>query len=340
MALTEVYVDPSIAADSGAGSSGSPYGDIEYALEQVTRDSSNGNRFNIKAGTDEILEFALDIVTDYGTPTEDAPLVFQGYTTAAGDGGIGGISGGGSVSIVDATTLDYVSFIDMHLHNTGSALILNLDQTCHLIRCEFNNSNTANKDIEVGIECVVVGNYFHDMSGKVKITNQCIAGWNYFENGTKQFNAALSMVGSVVLRNIIHLSGSGNSSVGIEAADASVVINNSIWSDAGDGDGFSTGQNAACSMIINNLIEGFSATGGKGITFHATNTSMAINGSNSFEACDTNEDAPSKFTLDDLGVANESLAASPFTDASAGDFSPVDTGAVKEGSTPDDFAGQ
>lgn len=77
MALTEVYVDPSIAGDSGAGTVGDPYGDLEYALEQVTRDATNGDRFNIKAGTDEILEFALDVIVDYGTPTRIAPLFFS-----------------------------------------------------------------------------------------------------------------------------------------------------------------------------------------------------------------------------------------------------------------------
>ncbi len=54
MALTEIYVDPAIAADSGAGTEGSPYGDLEYAIEQETFDLTNGTRVNIKAGTDEL----------------------------------------------------------------------------------------------------------------------------------------------------------------------------------------------------------------------------------------------------------------------------------------------
>ena len=50
MAITEVYVDPSIAADSGAGTVGDPYGDLEYAIEQTTFDTTNGTRVNIKIG--------------------------------------------------------------------------------------------------------------------------------------------------------------------------------------------------------------------------------------------------------------------------------------------------
>ena len=55
MALTEIYVDPSIAADSGTGTIGDPFGDLEYAIEQTTFDTTNGTRLNVKAGTDDFL---------------------------------------------------------------------------------------------------------------------------------------------------------------------------------------------------------------------------------------------------------------------------------------------
>ena len=139
-APTEIYVRPSDADDLGDGTIGDPYGDLEFALESVTP-NANGDRFNIMDGGDETLEFALDIVTDYGTPTETAPLIIRGMTAAgsAGDGGIGGISGGGSVSIVSSTTLDFVHFIDMHLHNCGSAPVIQLDNDCSVIHCDVEN---------------------------------------------------------------------------------------------------------------------------------------------------------------------------------------------------------
>ena len=46
MAFSEVYVDPSIAADSGTGTIGDPFGDLEYAIEQSTFDTTNGTRVN------------------------------------------------------------------------------------------------------------------------------------------------------------------------------------------------------------------------------------------------------------------------------------------------------
>lgn len=83
MAITEYYIDPAIDANSGTGTIGDPFGDLQYALDTVTRDGTNGDRFNVKAGTAEVLTAALSLAT-YGTPTEAAPLVIQGYTSAAG----------------------------------------------------------------------------------------------------------------------------------------------------------------------------------------------------------------------------------------------------------------
>ena len=82
---THVYVDPSIAGDSGTGTIGDPYGDLQYALNTVTR-GTDGNQFNIKAGTDEVLAASITTAT-YGTPSTSQPLIFRGYTSAANDGG-------------------------------------------------------------------------------------------------------------------------------------------------------------------------------------------------------------------------------------------------------------
>lgn len=128
---TDYYVDPSIAGNSGSGTIGDPYGDLQHALDSVTRDSTNGDQFNIKAGTDEILSAALDLST-YGTPSKSARVFFRGYTTSKGDGGIGGISGGGSVAIL-AATVQYITWRDMHLHNCGSADIVQASDGLSLI---------------------------------------------------------------------------------------------------------------------------------------------------------------------------------------------------------------
>ena len=50
MAITEIYVDPAINADSGTGTIGDPFGDLEYAIKQTTFDTTNGTRVKISIG--------------------------------------------------------------------------------------------------------------------------------------------------------------------------------------------------------------------------------------------------------------------------------------------------
>ena len=114
MAMTEYYVDPSIAANSGTGTIGDPYGDLQYALDNITRDTTDGDRINIKSGTAEVLSSAIDYST-YGTPTIGAPLLYRGYASTAGDGGIGEIDLGGNAQSNTA-----ISWCDLKIHNFSS----------------------------------------------------------------------------------------------------------------------------------------------------------------------------------------------------------------------------
>ena len=91
MALTEIFVDPSIAGNSGAGTLGNPYGDLQWLLDQETFDTVNGSMINVdvNVGTAEILAAGLDLVGNFtagGAPSATAPLLIQGYDSAAGDG--------------------------------------------------------------------------------------------------------------------------------------------------------------------------------------------------------------------------------------------------------------
>lgn len=338
----EIYVDPSIAGDSGDGSIGDPYGDLEYAIEQTTFDTTNGTRVNIKAGTDEVL--AANIATamaDTGTsaawnPTEAAPCIFQGYTSAAGDGGIGGISGGGSVTVYTSATLDNVYFIDLHCHNCGSAAVLDMDDDCGVIRCEVDN--TSGPGILTDNNGTVVDCYVHNVGG---IGIQVLLGtaWhNYCENGTNDFTIAIHVNGGgEANNNIISVDGTSG---GIQLAENARCWNNSIYSNGGTGAGISpTANNAHIKHIVNNLVEGFSGTGGIGFDLDDSGTSVVIYAGNAAYNNATNYNNPADYYIDRLGTSdtNETLSASPFTDAANDDFTPVDTGSVKEGSLPETF---
>lgn len=343
MALTEIYVDPSIAADSGTGTSGDPFGDLEYAIVQTTFDTTNGLRINIKAGTDEVL--AADLLTSFNDTSvsvawafsETAPLYIQGYTSTAGDGGVGGISGGGgNFSLMSpGGTQRYITLCDLHLHNTGSAAILDLNNYSNVIRCELDDSTSNAIEGAVGVN--VVGNYIHNIGGQGVNGLTTYIGFNYFENGANNFAATagggcVNGSDTVVANNIFVLDSTSDA---INVGDTSIIINNSIYSNAGGGKGLYIAGTAAPSVIANNLIEGFSSAGGRAINFATSSAECRVLANNSWYDCETGIDThPSTAVIEE---GNEELTGSPFTDAANGDFSPVNIGSVKEGSWPASF---
>lgn len=312
MDCSQYYVDPSIAASSGTGVIGDPYGDIQYALDQVTRDSTNGDRFNIKAGTDESLAASLDLTT-YGTPSASAPLIFQGYTSAADDGGIGGIDGNATYSIM-STTYSYVWFIDMHLHNTGSNAVANMNANVRFENCEVDNSTGSG--IVTGWDSRVEGCYVHNVGGiGISMNQHGYAGHNYIKNGTNDVSSAIQMGrGGVVEHNIINIDGS---SQGITVSAISTTIrNNTIYCSAGTGIGIDNNSEDG-TLIQNNYVEGFSGTGGVGI--YAADFEVGVLRGNRYYNNTTNESLGGTAPI--INADNSAVGSSALTDPGNEDFS-------------------
>jgi len=338
-APTEVYCDPAIAANSGTGSIGDPYGDVQYALNTVTRDATNGNRLNIKAGTDEVLAATLSLAT-YGTPSLEAPLIFRGYTSAAGDGGIGGISGAATYKILTSTG-DGIAFEDMHLHNSGSAVLLELKRFNAIIGCQLNNTSGNGLVLSGSGFCIAENNYLHDIGGYgISVTDDIgpIVRGNYLANGSKTFTRAISLTSSaphVCHRNIATVSGA---TVGIYSSTfGSYIEHNSILSSGGTGTGIYMARSLG-STVQNNLIEGFSGAGGIGIDQDSSTEEQIVLRMNGVYNC------TSAYTTlgDTLSVEdNETLGATPFaksgsdTFANRGTyFAAANTGNVQGGAYP------
>ena len=340
MALTEIYVDPSIAADSGTGTIGDPFGDLEYAIEQTTFDTTNGTRVNIKAGTDEVLAAELDaaladtVTTVAWTPSRTAPLVFQGYTTAAGDGGVGGIDA--NTGHILSTTRAYIQLRDLHLHNVNATYAVQFAGAyCGIINCEINNVTGIAVSFAAG--GLVKRCYIHDVSSTGINCNSGIVSECFLKNGTKSFSNAIlsSSVYSQIRNNIISISGATN---GITGNLLLSVRGNSIFSVNGTGTGILGGGSANIGDLTNNVVEGFSGAGGAGIDLSAANVTVYSYGGNSVYNCTTDFTAVGNQIYYDWG-GSETLTASPFTDPLNNDFSPVDTGSVKEGAVPQTLAG-
>ncbi len=346
---TQYFVDPSLGSDTGNGTVGTPWGRasgsvIQWALDTgITRDGTNGDQINVKAGTDDVLASPLSLAS-YGTPGDGEPLIFRGYTSAGNDGGVGGISGNNSVAII--AIINYVQFVDLHLHDCGSADIVPLGLGGAVLQCEVDET-TGSGIVIGGARCSVERNNTHncgtygiyDNGGS---TSAAKILFNYLKNGANDFVDAIRLFGggSVCERNIISVDGSTN---GIVLSDENIVIShNSILSSSGTGKGIvaGTGTPKEAVTLINNLVEGFIGAGGVGIddggngdNGHIIGNNAAFNNTTDFSLT-TGEYALS------LGD-NEALGATPYDKSGSNTFAnrftyfaPVDTGNVRGGAYP------
>lgn len=319
MAVTEVYIDPSIAGDSGTGTVGDPYGDFQYALGQKTFDTTNGTRLNVKAGTAEILSATLDFSTNFlttGNPTSANPLIIEGYTSTAGDGGIGAIDGNGSYGIISMSALDFVVLKHMHFKNSGSAKLVLLDRNITVFHCEFEN--TTGYGLEVDSYSTVAYSSFHNIGSigfYARATCHCL--FNYFKNGTNDFTYPIrGSSGNIVHGNIVDIDGSTDGIYDTGTGNM-IITNNVFYSNAGTGTAIDITASGQGNIIVNNIIEGFSGVGGIGIDTDA-NEWNGIVGYNAFYNNTTNKNLA--LIVQDLTANDITLTASPFIDAANGDF--------------------
>ena len=339
-ALSEIYVDPSIAADSGTGTVGDPFGDVEYAIEQTTFDATNGTRVNIKAGTDEILAAKLDTamaatsVSIAWAPTDLAPCVFQGYTAAADDGGIGGLDGNGASSIYDNVVHNGIWFIDLHCHNTGANTIINMNDRGGVVHCEINNSGVNGVECDLG--CLIFNNFIHDINGHgVTVGSIGTVVMNNFiqDDGAAIMTSAITLaLGSIAIANTCNMK-SGSGGVGISGVAYTHIIGNSVYSNSKlAGSGITLAANQAGGLLMNNTVQGFSI----GMAIGAANVGVGCYGGNAVFDSTTEYPTIGGHIKKNFGD-NEILTVSPFADAAAGDFNGVDTGNMKEGALPAAF---
>lgn len=329
-APTAYYVDPAINANSGTGTSGDPFGDLQYALNTVTRDSTNGDIFHIKAGTSEVLAASLSLAS-YGTPSATAPLIFRGYSSTAGDGGVGVIDGAGSYSIFATQPVGFVAR-DMRFTNSGSSALLYVGNECVLEGCQFDNTTSSSAYVvRLGSTSVVYRCVFKDYSGFPRFGGGSDVFGCVFDVGNNSTQPSYAVYfestggAGICSGNRVRIGKAGSATHGIAyQATGSTVRNNSIWSNGGTGVGI---QPAASGLrdvaVVNNYVEGFSGSGGKGIRDDNTGTKpiYAVFGYNKVYNCATAFDISGDKRIDLGGDAT--LGSSGLTDAAGGDFSPT-----------------
>ena len=327
-APTEYYCDPTVNANGGDGSSGSPWtrtdgNVVDYALDNITRDSTNGDRLNVKSGTPHTAATGSFGYNSYGNPTEGSPLIIQGYTTTAGDGGVGTVLM--DTQRLAASAKNNVHFIDMEFDTCR----LQAGSYGHVLNCTIKNVSSSTA-LYLGNSAYVEGCYIQ-LSGSAKGIDMASG------NGSDVQNCFIELADSTTgpgvdirgftnsISNTVIKIGTG-SAVGIDVGTYTAnVKNNSIYSNGGSGSGIEL-TNALCraDVIKNNLIEGFSASGGYGIKLFATSENYTVAG-NAVYNCDTAYDTHNEWIMEG---DNETLSESPFTDPANDDFTPVDTGNV------------
>jgi len=145
MAITQNYVDYGGGSDAtGDGTIGTPWKTLQKAFDTLTRNATDGNQVNLKAGTPHVNAAALDLATfiSGGALAEAAPLIVRGYTAAANDGGVGEIDCGGA-TMWAAATYDYVILADLEIHSGGDNNLVVLDTYCALFRCEVHKGASS-----------------------------------------------------------------------------------------------------------------------------------------------------------------------------------------------------
>lgn len=316
MAPTNYYVDPTAGNDTtGNGTSGTPWKSVQKALNTITRDTTNGDQINVKAGGTDTLSSAL-VLTTYGTPTAAAPLFIRGYTSAANDGGFGVIEGGGSVSVISASGANYLWFVDTKLGNTGANRVARIGTGGGYINCEIYNSSAAG--IQTGANNLVIQCYVHDCATGIDGSAQpgFVYGCHFANGATRDFTTVIdaSIANMIADGNIFNLDGS---TVGIKISNGINIIvkNNSIYCDGGTGKGIYIASGAA--HVFNNVIEGFSGSGGTGIRLDSSAIAffMAANAVYN-NATNISNAGLIRFQW----ITDATLSGSPFVNAAAGDF--------------------
>ncbi len=249
---------PRASKMTGSGTVGNPYNDLQHALNTKVRDSTNGDRFNLKAGTEEILTKALTLLPNYGSPTIQAPLVLQGYTAVAADGGVGAINGT-NFSIMSDTNQDDIIFKDLSLYNTGSNVGLLLDDRIFMENVEMYDM--TNGAVDFDDNCRIFNCHFRNIGGNgIRVINNSILMFNYFKNQTNVFTNVLNLLSGfrcVVYGNIFSLNGTSNAILITDMTEL-MIEHNSFLGATGKAIQL-VSPNITISGILNNLFEGFSS---------------------------------------------------------------------------------
>ena len=266
MARSEYYVRPTNGDDTNAGTShAEAWLTVQHALDTITVDTTDGDRINICDESTLTISSLLDPTT-FGNPGRPG-LIFQGYTSVSGDGGIFHIDAD-SNKVIEQSTYDYISFIDGKISNwPSSTLAIRLDAKCNLINMEFDGLGIATKAVWLGTGGFIQGCKFHDFNTGYADTVRVGGCYMFINNFVEVYSENVGLrvsYNSTIIGNMFLMT-HANASWGVMTSSANLclIANNTFLANTPcNGAGvYLSGTTSSGCTIINNYFEGFSDSG-------------------------------------------------------------------------------
>lgn len=326
-APTDVYVDSDIGTDTGAGTSGDPYGNIQYAIDQTTR----ACQF-LGTGT-ETLSATLDFTT-HGSPGFGTPCIFKAN-------GADWILDGGSGNFSIVNGAEAVAFCGLELRNTGTANILDLGNYCHVDSCILHGSTANAIDAVTGRGPSIFGNHIYDIAVYgIQVGLSAKVYFNYLKNGpTNSFTEAIRCDAGATVGNIISIDGTSKGILLLSSIEHGLIADNSIRQ-AGTGAAIELNGSIIGTQVINNVVK-FLGASGTAFDLSPTSRYQAFVG---YNACYVPNGATAYSIQDEFYVNagdNETLGSDPFSESGSDTFAnrftfyePNDVGNIYSGAFP------
>jgi len=308
MMPAECYIDPDAGSNTtGNGTIGNPFKTLQHAYNNFTPGAA-GTRYNIKAGTtDATGNTSLSLAA----ATASANRYIQGYTSAAGDGGIGSISTGTAAFFA-------ASYNNWHVQDMEiTCASINMAQIGHLLNSTIHGNVTSSSGGAMIVACVVNGTINANSSngGQVRYCRV---------THSTGYGITAAAVGTLVDGNVIISQSGSTGGISINNGGC-IATRNSLYAPSGATNGILLSTSSGVSAY-NNLIEGYTTA----LKTGTTNNTQSFWANSSFGHT-TLLDNQSRPIYQTTAFGNVSLSESPFVNAGSGDFTPKNIANVNSG---------
>jgi hypothetical protein len=265
--MADKYVDPSLGTDTGAGTSGDPWGAIGNEIQRMmnlTTQGAAGDTCHVKStGTVDFSGTDLSFAT-YGATSNEIVLSISGYTSSAWDSGRGSVNlNGGSTFVAAGVNGIHLQDLDISGGTSGVSFGGSGTDYCMIFNCEFDGGDTVG-GVSGSNYMHIVGCYFTAMGGTAIVTGA--VGGEVLYNYCVHNDNTRAISAYNIKHNIVKITHTGSVEAISPGGDGAIIQHNTIYSSvAATAQAIEVGATSEGSSIIGNYIEGYSGAGGDAI---------------------------------------------------------------------------